>query len=585
MFSTTLSCFYLLSYCLLFSGILIIKKSKNKINLILALPVFVYSIMAFNTLVFGILNLVGIPASLLVGGIINTLSGLALILVAVIKKDFQAYEIKFNDVLAYVIFAVTVIALAVMQFKTNLSLNYITTDPSRHLRMAERIMETGKIQGLFFSGLNNGLFIYVLLGFLKGFWAYKVFVLADIIQLFLSACLFFTVARYITRKSQHTLILTVISVVYILAYPLNNMIFGFVYLGMGVNIALLIILFTGFFEDGYISRNLIKFMLMLFANAIVNCYSLFAPIVYFAVLCVLIKVYKREKKLISLSFVACGLEVFLIPCILGLYYGYFRTFGQDSTVTQAIGTEGYIYRDLYASFVIILPFVIYSFINTIKTRTLKIQHYMFILLALSIAVLFVFGMKGTVSSYYYYKLYYIMSAVCFIFTAEAVISLLNVSKTALLSYVLTWSAIGVLNFSGIDSYITKKRILMSPSTSSATYFSIYNFNLNNNKADHFEPTRVQLYEEAYNLKEKNVNVVLLDDLEPCYWYDAFTMQDTHKYYIRSYDDDYVKDFKEKIEKDVKYIVVNKKHNEVIDKIIKDYSVVYENISGKIYEIK
>ena len=100
--------------------------------------------------------------------------------------------------------------------------------------------------------------------------------------------------------------------VYMIGYPMCSMIYGFTYLGMGVTVVGMLIILT----DMYLKEDMGKWMniifLMLGCLAIFECYVMFMPVTFFALItCIFVKQWKMHK-LVSRDTVVTCLAVFLI---------------------------------------------------------------------------------------------------------------------------------------------------------------------------------------------------------------------------------------------------------------------------------
>ena len=82
-------------------------------------------------------------------------------------------------------------------------------------------------------------------------------------------------------KNKNYLYLFVITMLYGLGFPLNNLVFGFCYLGLGVMVINLVIYFFSFYKDN-ISDNFIFKIIILFilSFSIFFSYYLFMPYIY-----------------------------------------------------------------------------------------------------------------------------------------------------------------------------------------------------------------------------------------------------------------------------------------------------------------
>lgn len=585
-YSLVLSIFYILTFGLLFSGILLIKKTDEKMNLITSLPIYVMFMMLYNAFYGGIIEILTIPINLISMGVGNILLAGGIFAFIYKTKKIQKYKFSWFDLVAIVIFITFAFLVARDQFGLNLSINYETTDPSRHMKYAMQLIKNQRLSNMYFAPLNNAIIMAVGLGFVKSFWAYKLFIVADVLMFLLSGCLMYSAARSVAKNAAQKTLSIIAILFYLMCYPLNNMVFGFVYLGIGVSICAYLVILANAYKEDALDKVCNIIGLMLGAYGIIVCYSLFSPFVFIAVASLIGLKFIAKKRLISWEFLITELAVFLIPTVMGCYFSFFRMFsGNVSGVGNSIALEGYIYRDLYSSFIIILPFAIYGLINAVCTKNIKCQHILLVILAVATLYMFRLGMQGKVSSYYFYKMYYILSMACFVTAIDAICDLCKKSLTVLISYGLVWMFLAYMNFGGVDKKITQTKVLMSPSSwHSASFYSIVNFNKNCMLEGNFTAERVQLYEQAHNKYIEGSKVTLLAPTESIYWFEAYVHCDIKELYCNDFNTCNVEKYIKKVE-DCDYVLVYASHDERFDEYIANWEPVFENVEGVLYSVK
>lgn len=586
MYSTVLSIFYLLTCALAFLGLFVIKKSEAKLNVVLCMPVYVLVIMLYTAFFAGIIDILHIPINLLSLGMGNVIFAVGLCMCSFIKKKIQQYKFSWLDLGVFLVFVAFTILVAVTQFDLNLNINYETTDPSRHMRSAQAIIETQALSKMYYASLINAVFISVGLGFVKSFWAYKLFILADVFMFLLSALIMYVIARLYAKKTVAKLLSLVFILFYLMCYPLNNMVFGFVYLGIGVSICAYLILMSQCYANGITSKVTSVIALMLGSYGIITCYALFAPFVYVSVASFIAIEFIKQKRLFSKEFFATEFGIFLLPTVMGLYFSFFKMFGnQISEVGSAINTEGYIYRDLYSNFIIILPFAIYGLINAFVTKKVNCHHILLIIFAAITLVMFYFGLQGKISSYYYYKMYYPLSMLCFVTALEGICNLCKKSVTVIISYLLVWVFMAGMNFAKIDDKITNTKLLMSPTSSaSGAFFPIVEFNLRCMENPNFSVERVQLYEQSHEKQKEGKKVTLLSTTEPIYWFEAYVQCQLKEFYCYNFDDCNIEAYMKNVE-ECDFVLVYTDHDERFNNYISNWKAVYQNAEGTLYSVK
>ncbi len=542
--------FAFLAYALFISGLFFVKKSDKKLNAVIFAPITFFVGIFFTELVASIMNITTLPVTLLTTSIFNLLMG-ALLWFFAAKKGRQKYYFCLTDLLCMLPIVLAAAFFSIEQFGRNLVPTYVTSDPGVHLSAATELLQTKQLFGMFFSSFINASAIEFFSPFMKAIYSYQIFVLVDVAMLLLSGLIFYCVTAIKTQKVTTKILASVISIFYMCGYPLCNMAFGFVYLGMSVTIILVIIFLTNCYINNTLNRKAAAIALMAACFALAVCYSLFVPTVYVGVFVSIALVFLKEKKLFTWGFVLEEIKIFLLPCFLAIYY-FFIVWNPPS---QAIAAEGFIYRNLFSNFVLLLTPVILGTVALIKKKENDASLNIFAVMVLWTVATLLLGLKGYVSSYYYFKIYYPMWAVCFYLAFNAVLELEKTSLTQTVAYLVTPVLLLAISFSGIENKIQQNNILFAPAKYSSNVFDIYNINyqmiFTDNEAKHrFEwSKRMELYEYAMdNCADGEKDVPLVDSWENIYWYEGLTGNSVKGYWANM--DDAVQQIK-----DSNYVIV------------------------------
>jgi|AGTN01.3.fsa_nt_gi hypothetical protein len=289
------SVWYLLTYLVLFFGFYRYKKSDIRLNGIPWLAITFFAIMCFNTLVAGVINIVSIPANILTLSFANLAAGGALWFVIIKAKQRQQYFFEAFDFIATGILIIAVAFVANAQFGTGINVNYETSDPSVHLRLAMDVFNTGEVSGMYFTALNNALFFELLSPLTASFYYYKFFIVSDILMLFLSGLMFLAVIRRYLLKPFMKVVGVIVTLIYLYGYPLNNMIFGFEYLGVSVSIIAMLIFFCDCFIHKELNHWFIAALLGLGCLSLMVAYIMFVPVIYIGIfLCICTYLIKQK---------------------------------------------------------------------------------------------------------------------------------------------------------------------------------------------------------------------------------------------------------------------------------------------------
>lgn len=583
---------YIFSLVLAISGFYFYKKSDKAFNGICWLPVTFILSMCFNALISSLVNLINIPVNIFTMSIFNILIGLFFWIKIVSLKRIQKYIYFKFDIIFTLILIFIVVIIASNHFGPDLQIHYETSDPSVHLKLAMDVVNTGKVSGMFFSQLNNAFILEIFSPIVSQFSLYKIFILIDVFMLFLSGFIFYALIRRYFDNKFLNIVGAIVTIVYTIGYPLNNMLFGFVYLGMSVSVIALVIFLLDIYINNEIENNFNLILIMLSCLGVFLCYMLFMPVVYLSVfICIIINSIKIKQKLLIRNTFVELLIVFLIPCLLGLYYNYFQYFiNQGVDPGQAISSEGYIYRDLFSNFVIFLPFAVYGFIAMVKNRKWNITFFVFPALIIFIGCLLSLGLNGKVSSYYYFKNYYFLWLIIFYLFFYGINYISKQSKSLIISYISIWGLLAYLSFSQIDDNVNKNALYFDPTVKSGSFFDLFTFNtqkvyeeIPNNSE------KLLLYRYVFNnIEDENqqTGVPFVGNLGDCFWYEAITNERVDSFYSWKLGEDiFISKLKNGDFGNYAIVLVDSDIYNKNIKLLNSYSKIFFNNSGFIIKLK
>ena len=583
------SSWYFLTYLFLFFGFYMFKKNDSKFNGISWLSVTAFLIMCFNTFIAGILSFVAIPVNILTLSFFNLLVGFILWYKTIKSKQRQQYYFHVVDFIAVCLMAALVIFITYKQFGSDFYINYETSDPAVHLKLAMDVFNTDKVSGMYFSPLNNAILIELLSPVTTVFYYYKLFIVADTFMLLLAGTMFFAaVRRYLTKPFLQGFGIF-LTLAYLFGYPLNNEVYGFVYLGTSVSIIALLVFLCDCLVHEELNRWFTAVLLGLGCLSILVCYTLFAPAIYVGVFLCLCLYLLKQKTLFKLKSLLLLCTVFLIPFIMGIYYSYFGMFNSSSglSLPEVLTWEGGIYRDLYSNFVIFLPFTIYGLIKLIQSKVPNAGATSFVAMLLFSGVLLLAGIYGKVSSYYYYKVYYALWFYVFYLLFYGIYRLADHAKLLITSYTVVWAIIAALNFSSIEYKLTVNKPAFVLSVKSATFLEIYNFNrFKIIEPTIYNPSQIEMFKYAYDnlMTGNNPRVPFYGYYADVYWFEAITNQRLTDAYWWDQD---VAVLVGKMQSGMygHYVLVQKHPDAqfALDQFA-GYPVVYENDFGLIYSV-
>lgn len=489
---------YLLSIFALLTNLYFLNKTGKKIN---GVTWFIYTIdlyLCYNIFLVFLLSTVHIPSNFYSLSAVNLLLSFSIYRLNYkksekIAKNIQKYYYNKHEIVFFIAISIVCLVIGIVRFNGFSDVVYETTDPNLHYKIAETfsksnfllndqnsVTEMYKTFSHSMSGtyINEGLLMRVF-NFIP---AYKIHMIFDVLCLILYSLTFYVTAIQLKIGKKKDTLIFFITILYTVGYPLNNMIFGFSYLGFGVfiiNLILLSFVLLNDYKDNMNQNKIMMFLLFLLNYSLFFTYYLFVPAVYLSIGIYFLYCWINKKNSFWNTIIYCIVSL-VIPFIIGFIYFILPGFFDSSKVSSssALAMEGYIYRDLFSNFILLFPILIYYFINTIKNKKISIDFIMTIVLVLFTVFIFILGMKGKASSYYYYKLYYVLWLMAWFSIAKVI----GYSKKEESTYIWSWFlslvfVIGVAGFK-IESRIQSININFSPTIVSNSITNIYVWNFN-----------------------------------------------------------------------------------------------------------
>lgn len=556
------SLFFMISFLILFMGLLLYKKRECE-EIVQALVLKFVAILCWGAMWAGIFSMIGIPVNIVSIGITYLASSAFLWISIMRKKEIQRYTWNWQDIMVVAGLIVIILMVALHFFSKELELRYWTSDAAVHMISATDVVRSQKVSSMYFGPLYNGLVMEVFQPWFHGINIYKGFMIADITMIILQTIIFYVMIKPLFSKGSHRIMGAILTLLYFAGYPLHGFIYTFNYWGIGVLLISFVIIILRQYFGKELEKRYCIFALMLGCIGVVTSYMMFAPVVFIAVFLSLVYYARKEEgKIFSVKNVIMAFEVFLLPCILALYFCYFQFFvGQELEIGTALNEQGAIYRQLYMDFIWVIPFVIYILIHSVKQRKIDVSLIFLLCFGLFTFLMLVLSYKEKISSYYYYKLYFPMWLLCFGIAAQGIIRMMEREKEFLYSCFALYGGILALNVTNTEAKIVASPAILQLESASARIFPLYHENLEYVKRDwgvyKFNPEILKLYEyvnDNMSGEEKDIPMIVSGDAYPyCYWYMAFTGEDCHSYYGWTHD---IKEIKEYISKgQMNYVVL------------------------------
>ncbi len=525
------------------------------------------------------------------------------------EKNIQKYRCSFTDIVIFIIIFVVCISVGLIRFKGLKIINYNTVDPAVHHAIALKYSEVHQLldsknsanhlfnnfsRSMTGSYINGGIFINIF----NYIHSHNAFIIYNTYTFLISAFLFYITCLEM-NKEKHRLLLLILTCLYVFGYPLCEYLFGFYYLGIGVLLINSIILFFHFINENNfkIENKYVVFMLFLLNYALFFTYYLFVPFIYLAEgIYIFIKFLKKE------WYIKTSLLYFFVTLVLPFFIGfcYFLLPGfldSSKSDVSSITAEGAIYRSIISNFYIFIPLVIYYIYNEFKRKKYNYIFILLIVMILGLILLLFLGLKGFISSYYYYKFYYVLWLVVFLSLANLIS--LNKSNTIQLIYstIVFIFLIFCVNFFEIESKIENKNPLFNSGKTSSYLVDIYSYNYGCLKNENiiYSNSDIDLVMNVQNkfkkCNNKNHEIPILNGYNQKFWFYSITglvPTYNHKKKVSElYNEDFDYDLWKKDNNSdclVLFYQYNSTHKN-IDIDFAEYKVLYKNKSGVIIKKK
>lgn len=624
--SALASVFYMISIAVCGTGFFCYRKMERTQHAITWLAITGIMLECFNAFIAGIFGLLNIPANLISIGILDLIVGVVLCYFAFAKGKKQSYVIEACDIFFAVLLVGTVLLIAQKRYGLlTLNWSYRTVDPSARYREAMEFVNNQSVSRMFFAQLQNGTLIELLSPWRAYDYYYQSYVLGDILQLILAGFMFFGMVRKWCKDRFSHILVPIVSMIYLLGYPLNSTLFGFTYLGMSLYLIGMLILLTDLFlDDAFEKRWFGIVLLSLGAHALFQCYVLFMPVTFLSMGLAFLVKQKKDGRLISLNTLGTGLAIFLPACVLGLIYTYMDVFvNDDTTVGSAFSAEGAIYRDLFSNFMFFLPMAILG--AALMYRGLRTDHKcdayvgqntakpveslaaenedqvranrsnLTFCLFLPFFIAFTLGMflisykTAKISTYYFYKDYYLLWMLLFILLIYGFAHAQKQTRALGCFVLLAWAFIAGMYLTGLEKRIEAKNGLFVSSQKAPSYNDLLVFNWENLHAAPYSSDKMELmhyvYQELFETGETDKQVPVVAVQEDTYLYESVTGQRLEDYDFWKSDQQYW-DYYANIDTAVDYVCVYTDNPQYESKkdYFEDMEKVFENEAGFVAKV-
>ena len=542
--------FFISTIALIISFILI-KKVNKKISILTSIGIALVLDMCYNAFLCYVLTFFTIPNKLYILAIINFLISIILI-IKILKKDknnkfnLQEYSINKMDVIATLVILIITLGVAYANFGFPFNIKYESGDPATHYLTSVKFMQDERLLTVsedkvfksfesrkFASYVNSGLIMKCFEEKIDIIDNYVIFIAFGIFILYLTGYLIYFVMCNFAKNTKAKVLALILSILCILGYPLNSLLFGFEYMSLSFTIILAIIEMMIIIKEDKIKMSYNLIILFLLNFGLFCSYYMFVPFVYPAewiYLC--IYSYKKDKKIICKNNILMLTITLLVPFVLGYIYHMEpniykilinKTINTDEILDIPIrlmesgfNTFGYIYTNLYSNFILLAPLALYVVIRKFKEN--KFLSILFIFNVLYIVVLLVGRALDKVSYYYLSKNYFTLWIIIFILNFRGLMYIFEKQENISVMLVTLYVGILIIYLVSVPTIMRNDEVVTSRENA-FTVMDIYGANKDiiKNRSSDFLHTEIDLLKYANNKYDLADDYIIVGDVEQIHW--------------------------------------------------------------------
>lgn len=459
---------YILTSLALIISYLLLNKSEKKENLIHSVIISVILFLTYNIFITQVMFFVHLESTLLNLAIANIAFSAVFITKEIKTKTIQKYYINKLDIIAVIIILGLAITIVIMNYGTNIAVKHAVTDAATHYFASDDFYRYSTLFSRESSDtikwlntpylmtgayVNTGIFLKLFKGIIDETFLVKLYFIFDMFIWMLSGLLMYTALSTNFKNKKHQILALVLTIFYMLAYQLNSLFAGFSYLGVGLDIIIGIIIIM----KSEIKTNYKISSLFLLNLGIMFSYYYFAPVLFLAQLWYILATNKKQNiKIFSKQNIFEILIALVIPGMIGVIYfiGYplMQANNKAFDYVGAIATDGFIYEDLFMN---IFPYLLLSEVYIIyiafKKKNTFIDKLLYLTVIFTLLIYMLMRLEF-VSSYYYYKIYYMLFLVLTVSSYEILKIFVDKGKnvTIIVSGVLIIYSFGIFSAMILD---------------------------------------------------------------------------------------------------------------------------------------
>lgn len=317
-----LSCVFILSTIILIGMILLVPKREEKLHLASWIAISMMGVYLLWIFCVGWLNVTKISIGLESLLVVNLVASIILLGWCIYKKSIQKFSVDWIEVVILVAFFVGTLAMVIYRQGMEFSaFQYEADDSARHYEDALKLFRNHKLsEGRYALYLVNAIIMWAIGPVVDDFSLYKAFSYTDVCILFLSITMMWVAFWGRAKSWWQKLVSVVVSVVVLLFFTWNVILYGFGYLGAGVLVVIALIALLENYQQDKISLGELIPLLMLVNTALCVSYSLYAPAVYIGEGIYFLLHLRKAKRLLSFYTVLLAVLSVGIPMYLCVSY-------------------------------------------------------------------------------------------------------------------------------------------------------------------------------------------------------------------------------------------------------------------------
>ena len=583
--------FFGVSFCIFLAGMVFVFKVPEKISLLHTLIIALISELCIGGVAAKVYFLFNISICLVNMGIVYLLAGSILWGIIIKQKRMQAVALDKEDMYAFLIPVIGFCTLFLLIFTPNLKIAYSGSDSAEHYSFALRVLDTGRISSMYYAELFNGLVMEFFQPFLTHMSLYKGFIIADALGQLIHICMVTILVSSVCTSRTVKLIFPFMILFYYIGWPLYCYSAGFSYQSWGATLfAYIVYIILKFYKSNH--KKVLMLYLVLIALGYYNtivCYLLYAPVVGVIIIAGIVLAVRNKfqispRVIIGVGAICICMGIVLLICLMGYVNG------RIDNIFQWLQVDGGIHKDLYRDFIPFMPGVFYLGIQYIKNRKCNLIYIFTINVFIYIIGTLVLAICGIMSSYYFYKPYYLLWMLVWILNVMAVELLLKTNKEILFAYSGVWLMAFLITFLGIDYKLAQKGLIVD-ANANTIYPSCFPIlddmeNYYINVADNILSDKNGLIDVCAYINDASYEddrmVFICDTYILMRWYNALTERQTD--YVMIYD--LSKGMEEYIGEGNQYIVMYQNSPEFWENgsALEDFECVYNNGFYGVYKI-